>query len=354
MRDVWLKWICGKFFNEVRDYEYSHQDLYIGREIFMTWRDKHYRQFFPLPYDDVRANYILNIINRAVEEKVNTYMTVNYMKSRTPNATSGVPAFIEKILIDIDSKEQDLDKAKELVKKIIERLLSYNVEPYIQFSGKKGYHIFLWLSKPEDNVKLYRYLCKAVVYEYWSNSLIDTSVFEPHRVTRVPYTIHADTGYQVQPLDVNLKPTDPDFETLWSKAVVPEELYNLARTWYEQDLVLERLRLREYLSKFSRESGSLANSKTFPKIVQILYEYGVPEGGRNNAGFIICCYLKARGYTYEEALQILLEWNLRNKPPLPEKEIVSIVKSVYKHDYKPPRKETILEKLEKVRDVLNI
>lgn len=59
------------------------------------------------------------------------------------------------------------------------------------------------------------------------------------------------------------------------------------------------------------------------------------EGYRNNAAFIIATWLMNKGYTHEQTLATLLEWNQKNKPPLPEKEIEYVVKSVYKHQYKP-------------------
>lgn len=59
-------------------------------------------------------------------------------------------------------------------------------------------------------------------------------------------------------------------------------------------------------------------------------------GYRNNAAFIIATWFVNRGLKKEEVLTKLLEWNKeRRRPPLPEKEIKNIVKSVYKHRYKP-------------------
>ena len=60
---------------------------------------------------------------------------------------------------------------------------------------------------------------------------------------------------------------------------------------------------------------------------------GVSHGMRNNTGFALARYFRARGLSDEDALNILRQWNMRNKPMLEERELESIVKSTYSNDY---------------------
>jgi len=72
-----------------------------------------------------------------------------------------------------------------------------------------------------------------------------------------------------------------------------------------------------------------------PQYVRLILEKGVNEGYRNRATFILATWFKAQGLQREEVLKKLLEWNTRNRPPLPEREIEHVVKSVFTHPYKP-------------------
>jgi len=57
---------------------------------------------------------------------------------------------------------------------------------------------------------------------------------------------------------------------------------------------------------------------------------GVSEGGRNEAGIRLATWYRKKRLDKEETLEKLLEWNLKNKPPLLNSEIKAIVNSAYK------------------------
>jgi len=61
---------------------------------------------------------------------------------------------------------------------------------------------------------------------------------------------------------------------------------------------------------------------------------GVPQGMRNEAAIRLASYLiHLRRARPKKVLSVLLEWNSRNRPPLPENEILNVLKSIAGHGY---------------------
>jgi len=74
---------------------------------------------------------------------------------------------------------------------------------------------------------------------------------------------------------------------------------------------------------------------------------GVDEGERNTTCAHLAGKLIASGFYFkEEVLEILLRWNQLNIPPLPEKEVATVVNSIWKIDEEKRRKEEHLEQAE--------
>ena len=70
-----------------------------------------------------------------------------------------------------------------------------------------------------------------------------------------------------------------------------------------------------------------------PPCIQFILA-GVPQGMRNEACIRLASYLvHLRKLSPKRVVRLLLEWNARNRPPLPEKEIYSVVKSLASHGY---------------------
>jgi hypothetical protein len=70
-----------------------------------------------------------------------------------------------------------------------------------------------------------------------------------------------------------------------------------------------------------------------PPCIQFILA-GVPQGMRNEACIRLASYLvHLRKLNPKKVVRLLLEWNARNKPPLPEKEIYNVVKSLANHGY---------------------
>jgi len=68
-----------------------------------------------------------------------------------------------------------------------------------------------------------------------------------------------------------------------------------------------------------------------PGWVEKLLE-GVEEGQRNDSLTRLAGHYFGKGLGFEETKLILLDWNKRNRPPLPEKEVIRTVESIYRRD----------------------
>lgn len=73
--------------------------------------------------------------------------------------------------------------------------------------------------------------------------------------------------------------------------------------------------------------------KGIPPCIKLIRE-GVNEGLRNNMCMVYASYLFQKGYNFDKILLKVLEMNKKNKPPLPDKEIFEIVKSLQKGKYR--------------------
>jgi hypothetical protein len=61
---------------------------------------------------------------------------------------------------------------------------------------------------------------------------------------------------------------------------------------------------------------------------------GVGSGVRDDTATKLAGRLLARGIHEEETLEILMNWNMRNEPPLPEKDLTRVVNSIDRAEFK--------------------
>ena len=70
-----------------------------------------------------------------------------------------------------------------------------------------------------------------------------------------------------------------------------------------------------------------------PPCIQFILK-GLPEGMRNEGAIRLASYLlHLRKLKPERVLNMLLKWNALNQPPLPEREIKAVFKSITQHGY---------------------
>jgi len=149
-------------------------------------------------------------------------------------------------------------------------------------------------------------------------------------LVRLPFGIHRKTmqwSKMLHPRSIE------DFLEL-EPVTIPEEILKQIDEEIKKDA-------SETLAMEKVEVAALANVKPVSRpwwvkcaVYQKIKE-GVEQGCRNEALFFLSRTYRDAGLSIEEALKLLRDWNNKNKPPLPEKELKDVVKRVYKKGYTP-------------------
>jgi hypothetical protein len=106
---------------------------------------------------------------------------------------------IEKLFFDFDH-EQDPNVAWFEAQDFALSLEQYyDITPLVVFSGKKGYHVYVWFKElvigfPNTKImnEVYKELCKRLLTGF-DFETVDTQVFEIKRLARVPYSRHDES-----------------------------------------------------------------------------------------------------------------------------------------------------------------
>lgn len=83
--------------------------------------------------------------------------------------------------------------------------------------------------------------------------------------------------------------------------------------------------------KFEKNNNAKAQTKK-TKLAEIEdYKMGVSEGMRNEACFFLAKHYRKRGLERNETFMLLKKWNEKNKPPMTEQEIESVINSTFEY-----------------------
>lgn len=167
-------------------------------------RDVGYPERFHCPNE----NEFLSFINRCKTRNLPCYMSVQPFKKRMKIMG------LEKLFFDFDCKD-NLKKAFNEAQDFAYTLINYyDVKPLLIFSGRKGYHIYVWLwnliqiKESEEAVlkKIYRLLQEKLIMGTHYETLDSTPMGDIKRLARVPYSIHEKTGKQCHPISTTGEP----------------------------------------------------------------------------------------------------------------------------------------------------
>ena len=108
---------------------------------------------------------------------------------------------LDRLFFDFDSP--NLDQAWRDARDFSENLIQfYGVRPLVAFSGRKGFHVYIWLQRPvggelspEHLKELYREL-QTMLLRGLSYKTLDRQVLgDVKRLARIPYTRHETVSY---------------------------------------------------------------------------------------------------------------------------------------------------------------
>ena len=172
----------------------------------------------------------------------------------------------------------------------------------VEFSGKKGFHLWLPLQDylpAEDLRRFGKAVCAVAGVECEVNPK-QSEVRDLGNLVKLPGSVHRVTGQPNEFLDRIPLPMPVG---LWAEAVVPN--------------------LPEQMQ--ARRGGTRSDSR-FPCLEAIQQE-GVSEGGRNIQLFHLATMFRRHGATDETVELILLNLNEKCDPPLDDAELASILES---------------------------
>ena len=154
---------------------------------------------------------MIDFIIKCKAEKKPCYMSVQ------PCEAQDQPCMLERLFFDFDCKE-DTSKAWAEAVKFAETLIKfYGVLPFLVFSGRKGYHVYVFLREPvafsADKIefakqlyeRLQRKLLKGLEFETLDSNVIG----DIKRLARIPYSVHEETGRICQPVALNGRSYEP-------------------------------------------------------------------------------------------------------------------------------------------------
>lgn len=204
----------------------------------------------------------------------------------------------------------------------------------LYFSGSKGFHLGipsgLFGAEPATDLpQIFKKMALALAEDI----PIDTAIYDRNRLWRLPNSINAKSGLYKIPLtcDELVSCTAEDIRALAnspresSPTVIPDDLPvpALAALY---DTITKELR-QQKLAVVPTPAVSV-NKPCIEKLLA-----GVAEGDRNEAAIRLADFFMKQGLGQEAANEKLLEWNSRNRPPLPEAEIHGTIQSAYAGNY---------------------
>jgi hypothetical protein len=261
---------------------------------------------------------------------------IEYVKKHSSIANYFGIRYIDKILIDIDKKDnsdvQTLNEVRALLYELEQQSLG---DPNYQvfFSGS-GYHITLPNSvfnfEPSKDLPV---TVKYTMQDLFPN--IDCSIYSRSGIYRVQHTQNQKTNLYKIPLT--------------SKEVYelkPEEIQELAkepRLEYAYHELVGDGELEEFINKNSTRIISFKSvtepSKVVPCIQSLLRD-GATPGSRHNKALRLASHMKRNGIPSDYAKVLLGHWNNNS---LDEQHITTLVESAYNGNYRYSCNDEILK-----------
>jgi hypothetical protein len=239
------------------------------------------------------------------------------------------------IPLDIDN----LDSAK--VEEVVKILNDYDVPTEclsFYFSGKKGFHIEIPsaivgiepLPVKEFNQRVKRFI-RLLGLD------CDESMYKSHQLYRLTNTLNNKSNLYKIPIkyseihdDFKILAKAPRFKTFANKVTELNDTLNAL--WLETALSPKTPKLSKDFS-INNNSWILESSERRNSLKTSTW--GVKKGNRNTTGSELTRKLMMEGYTKENALKILIDWNCNNNPPLELTELIKLFESNwgYREDF---------------------
>lgn len=252
------------------------------------------------------------------------------------------------LYFDLDG-DMDTQEGFDLLKKDVNMVITYfksigvkEEEIDLYFSGSKGFHVIIPAEvlgiTPSMNLNQIYKAWAIYLYNTYNVKSIDLKIYDKRRLLRQPYSINSKTGLFKVLIDIS-KLHSMTLETLkniaknsdflsFYKMPAREKNLKAAKEFYEKS---KNVYKNASQNKNGKQGSSYIPSEkqNIPECVMEILKNGVGEGGRNNTLVLLASGLLQSGYSLEEVVDIAMDWNETNEPPLNNSEVDSTVKSAY-------------------------
>ena len=226
----------------------------------------------------------------------------------------------------------DVDTLEHSALRMLWRRLCQLQIPYLtEFSGRKGYHIWVFFQKPVQN-RTARELGRLVTPDH--------EIFPKQDViaegglgnlVKAPLGIHRVTGKRCLFVGRDMKVLPDQLKALDKQGTIdPTQVLrrhgpNMARR-FDRAHAMQSADADETSAK----DAAYFSLPIIKDCVRKAIQTGVDEGGRNQVGYIIATELRRIGMPMHAATHILRTvWNRRNRPVLDCREIACFIRSAY-------------------------
>lgn len=224
-----------------------------------------------------------------------------------------------------DLDEDNFEKALA----IKQRVENLNLKVYLERSKSKGYHGWLFFNKPVEAVKP-RLVFESILEELEITCEIFPKSDEINENT--PYGNYINLplfggnvkdGRTVFINDKNAVIIDNIADINKIKPIDPKTL--------DAIIFLHKLARKKIIITETSEERK-AYSKELPCIEKI--KQGVAKGHRDNACFRLVINYKEKGILQSDIETLINNWNSKNKEPLTNRDLIKVINSVFKGNYK--------------------
>lgn len=251
-----------------------------------------------------------------------------FLRNNVQNPTKFKGDFI----LDFDgesNKEQDINELKKEVLKLTDYLIEKEIVFYAVFSGNRGFKIVI----PYEYFVQYSnlpYLYKNIAInlkEHLKLSHLDAQIYDPSHIMRLTNTVHEKSGlFQIPITDDELYNLNA-FEL--KKLATNQRFIQAKKVEYTFNPFIEFID-KSYEQIQKHDISKVINLETLPQCIYKMLNKGFQEGKRHNALLRIASFLTIA----KEDPSVVYEWNKKNVPELPAREIEATLKGLTNRQYR--------------------
>lgn len=189
----------------------------------------------------------LKFVEKCNNNKLPCYASVQ------PYIQNDTPVSIQKLFFEFDNLEKPYKAWHDayLFSKIL--IHYYNVKPLIVFSGRKGYHVYVFFKKElhfkKENLEIAKKCYKEIQQKILKGLLLPTldesNIGDIKRLSRVPFSFHEKTNNKCQPIDLKQNPIIPKLEEYKENGLEEKLFEMIIKELKEKEGKIEKMNIKK-------------------------------------------------------------------------------------------------------------